>query len=78
MPCKEIIECQQGLDNIFFIFFTMQMIFFTFSVILCVCASAVPMFCCAGQQFYQQAIARGMPAHSLHRQTGEKIEAVHS
>ncbi len=48
------------------------MIFFAFSVTLCVCASAVPMFCCAGQQFYQQAIARRMPAHSLHRQTGEK------
>jgi hypothetical protein len=56
----------------------MQIIFFTFSITLCVCSSAVPMFCCAGQQFYQQAIARGMPAHSLHRHTGEKIQAVHS
>ncbi len=30
MPCKEIIECQQGLDNIFLNFFIMQMIFLLF------------------------------------------------
>jgi hypothetical protein len=27
MPCKEIIECQQGLDNIYIFIFIMQLIF---------------------------------------------------